>query len=439
MNKPDIFRKVALDRLASPEQLDQLMQVTTPKGWLGLGTLGALLIAAVIWSIIGTIPERIPGQAILLRSGGVFEVVSQSGGRVVDLPFQVGDMISEGQTVARLDQPTLSEQIRQAKLRVTALDAQYARNAQLLGRSAQLQNAATAQRRADLLETMRADDVVVANLRDRVRNEERLVDRGLLTNTHLLNTRQELEQARAKVRASANQITDLGVQALQSLTQAEHEQQAAVTQLLQARQELARLESDHALQSTIKSAYGGRVLEVMVEQGGIVNPGAPILTVSLTGKAVADLEAVAYVPSIHGKKIRAGMDIQIAPSTVKPEEYGYLVGRVTYVSDFPATPQGMQRVLKNQMLVQALSGSDAPYEVHADLLPDPDPASVSQYRWTSSQGPPTRIQSGTLATAAIVVNRRRPIYMVIPQLRARSERQERPPVETVGMRTGGRR
>ena len=38
-----IFRKVALERLSSPEQLDQLMQVTSPKGWLALAGLGALL------------------------------------------------------------------------------------------------------------------------------------------------------------------------------------------------------------------------------------------------------------------------------------------------------------------------------------------------------------------------------------------------------------
>src|SRR5213078_3576294 len=105
----------------------------------------------------------------------------------------------------RLDQPALSDQIRQARLRVAALDAQFARNAQLLGRSAQLQSASTAQRRADLLETMRADDVIVDNLRDRVKTEERLVAQGLLTNGQLLSTKQELEQARAKVRADANQ------------------------------------------------------------------------------------------------------------------------------------------------------------------------------------------------------------------------------------------
>ncbi|HST59266.1 MAG TPA: hypothetical protein VLK84_11265, partial [Longimicrobium sp.] len=72
---------------------------------------------------------------------------------------------------------------------------------------------------------------------------------------------------------------------------------------------------------------------------------------------------------------------------------------------------------KNDQLVTALSGEDAPYEIHADLIPDPDARNASRYRWSSSSGPPIRIQSGTLATAGVVVERRRPILMVIPQLR----------------------
>jgi len=133
---------------------------------------------------------------------------------------------------------------------------------------------------------------------------------------------------------------------------------------------------------------------------------------------VKEIEAVVYIPSLHGKRVRPGMEIQIAPSTVRREEYGYLLGKVTYVSDFPATPAGMRRVLKNDQLVVALSGQDAPYEIHADLIPDP--GSASSYRWSSSQGPPIRIQSGTLADANVVVERRRPIFMVLPPLRRRS-------------------
>jgi HlyD family secretion protein len=100
---------------------------------------------------------------------------------------------------------------------------------------------------------------------------------------------------------------------------------------------------------------------------------------------------------------------------VKQEEYGMMLGRVTYVSDFPATTRGMSRVLKNDQLVSVLSGGGAPYEVHVDLTVAPE--TVSRYKWSSSDGPPLAIQSGTLATASIEVRAERPIGMVIPLLR----------------------
>ena len=52
---PEMFRKSALARLASPEQLDQLMEVTDTKAWWTLAALGALVIAALAWSVIGRI------------------------------------------------------------------------------------------------------------------------------------------------------------------------------------------------------------------------------------------------------------------------------------------------------------------------------------------------------------------------------------------------
>jgi HlyD family secretion protein len=72
----------------------------------------------------------------------------------------------------------------------------------------------------------------------------------------------------------------------------------------------------------------------------------------------------------------------------------------------------MWRVLKNDKLVTALAGQDAPYEIHVDL--QVDPTTVSGYRWSSSSGPPQRIQSGTLSRGSIAVQRRRPVELVIP-------------------------
>ncbi len=411
----DIFRKVALDRLASPEQLDQLMQVTTPRGWLALLAMGGLLAAAVAWSVFGSIPERVSGQGMLIRSGGVFEVVSQSGGRVTDLSVRVGDAITEGQVVARLSQQETVDQVQQARARVAELEAKHRQVTAFASRDVELQAVHLAQQRANLEQSIAAAETTLGALRQRMENEEQLVKQGLVTRQTLLATVQEHEQFREKVRAARSDLAQLRVQGEQLRAKAEADAQVSLFELSEGRRELARLESELERNSQVTSPYTGRVLEVMTEQGSVVDRGVAILTVDLSGKAVKNLEAVVYVPSVHGKKVKPGMEIQIAPSTVRKEEYGYLLGRVTYVSDFPATPQGMQRILKNPQLVTALSGEDAPYEVHADLLPDP--GSLSRYRWSSSGGPPIRIQSGTLASANVVLERRRPIVMVIPQLR----------------------
>jgi HlyD family secretion protein len=75
----------------------------------------------------------------------------------------------------------------------------------------------------------------------------------------------------------------------------------------------------------------------------------------------------------------------------------------------------MQRVLKNERLVKAISGDNPLHEVHADLSRDME--TVSGYRWSSSKGPGTKIQSGTMCSAEITVEQRRPIELVIPFLR----------------------
>ena len=417
----EIFRSVALERLSSPEQLDQLMRVTTPRGWLGLAAMGGLLVTALVWSLVGSVPERINGQGILIRSGGVLEVESPSGGRVADLAVRVGEVITEGQVVARIAQQELVDRIRQTRAQVGELEGEHRRLTSFGERDAQLQAAYIARQRTNLEQSMAAGEATLRALQQKIQNEEQLVAQGLLTRQALLATTQEFESVRERVRSSRSELVQLDVQALRVRNDKEAERQANLAKLFQARRDLERLENELRTTSEVTSPYTGRVLEIMTEQGSIVERGNPILTIDLTGKAVKNLEAVVFIPSVHGKKVKPGMEIQISPSTVRKEEYGYLLGRVTYVSDFPVTPQGMQRVLKNEQLVSALSGKDAPYEVHADLLPDSDPRSVSSYRWSSSGGPPIRLQSGTLAGASIVVERRRPILMVIPQLRRTGE------------------
>ena len=51
-----IFREKSMDRISSPEELNDYIRVTTPSVWLVLLALVILLIGILAWSILGRIP-----------------------------------------------------------------------------------------------------------------------------------------------------------------------------------------------------------------------------------------------------------------------------------------------------------------------------------------------------------------------------------------------
>ena len=120
----EIFRKVSLERLSSPEQLDVLMQVTSPKGWVALLALCGLCLIAIAWGIFGSIPTKVHGNCILTHPGGVSEIVAPGAGRVADISVDVGDSVREGQIVARIARSEALEQIRSTEAKLRELTAQ---------------------------------------------------------------------------------------------------------------------------------------------------------------------------------------------------------------------------------------------------------------------------------------------------------------------------
>lgn len=71
----DLFRQESLERLSSPERLDELMTIVNLRTWLPLGALGLLVGLGLIWSWIGRIPVTTSGRGLLVKddraSGGI--------------------------------------------------------------------------------------------------------------------------------------------------------------------------------------------------------------------------------------------------------------------------------------------------------------------------------------------------------------------------------
>src|SRR3954471_23620092 len=101
VQQQSIFREKALARLSSPEQLDQVMQVTPLRGWLALLALAVVVAAAVAWGIFGSIPVEINTQGIMLGADGIRRLVAPTAGGVTEHK-RGGDVVKKGDVIASL-------------------------------------------------------------------------------------------------------------------------------------------------------------------------------------------------------------------------------------------------------------------------------------------------------------------------------------------------
>ncbi len=314
-----VFRNISLKRLSSPEQLDSLLTVVRPKGWLALIGLTLVVAAGLVWAVMGTIPIKVGGEGLLIRGGGVHQIAPHVGGRLVDVRIAEGDQVTKGQVVARIAVPELEEEL-------------------------------------------------VAAHREVVR----------------------LEQALALESTARDPAA-----------------------LVEARASLARLQELFLAHSRVVAPADGRVLEVRKKSGDFIAQSESLASFEASRDDVRELDVVIFVPAELGQRIVPGMEAQVSPLTASVEEYGFILGKAVSVSEYPVSRQGMLSLLGNQELVDRFSVTGgALVEVRIEMVMDP--STPSGYRWSASDGPPSRLQSGTLVSAAVVIDRERPINMILP-------------------------
>lgn len=100
MQDNQIFRKQALKRISSPDQLDRLVEITSPLGWAALLALAIVVIATLVWSVAGRLPITATGEGVLLPNPGLASVATLEAGQVTDLAVSENQNVTAGETVA---------------------------------------------------------------------------------------------------------------------------------------------------------------------------------------------------------------------------------------------------------------------------------------------------------------------------------------------------
>ena len=309
-----LFRKVSIERLSSPEQLDRMITITNAKSWFLLIAVSCILVAVIIWSITGSLATNVTAKGMLVKSGGIIDICSSEEGQISDIRVLPGDFIKKGDIIARINQNELVDEI-------TDLTDEL-----------------------ELLKKISTEDVNI----------------------------QVLEKQRKELKK--------------------------------------KLVSS----SVVISQEEGRVIEVNPSVGDQVTPGTVVIRIVKEGKGVKNLIAVLYVPVESGKKLAPGMETRISPSTIQKEEFGYLLGRVVSVSEYPVTVHTATQKLGSSELAETYVADTACLEVLVDLVTNME--TESGFEWSTPSGPPMEIENGTVCSASVIIDTQRPIEMVIPQI-----------------------
>jgi len=416
-----LFRDSAIARMTSPERLDMAAAVVRPSAWLLLLVCVLAVVAALVVGIFIKVPIKVSGNGILLNIAGVKEVVASAAGQLKSIKVRVGDHVKAGDVIAQVEQPDLRQEISAAAAELAEAKDQSEKVAAFQSRVRSTQDNLRAEQGQNLAKSVGFADQRVAALTERLRSFEDLAERGVITKQRLLDARNELSQAAEGLGRDRSALKQLEVEAENQRNEREREQLSISLKISTAERKLGLLNERMGRVDIMTSPYSGTVAEIKLNEGELVERGValatilPDVTAADGGENKAPLVATLYVPPANGKKVRPGMMVEVLPSTVKRQEHGYLVARITAVSEVPATQEGMLRVLKNRQLAQSLSEGGAPFEVRAELVPNAKTPTGLQ--WSSSRGPETTISNGTLCKAEIVTRTEPVLQVVLPYTR----------------------
>ena len=483
MTSPErkIFRQKSLDRLSSPERLDSLMQVVTPRAWIGLLGLGILLGAGIVWSLLGRIPQRVSARGILLDASQVVDLQSPIDGQITRLNVREGDCLQGGlnprqvsgrSIVATINPSDLKQQRQQQEIRLTKLQADHAAANQLESQRMQLEtsnlqqakiqlqqrlrdakilnpelktrsNLATAEQRKSLLQQI--EDVRQTNpvFEERLSRRRFLYEKGAITQDTVLQAEQEFQQNKQELSRLEAQLKALDV----SETEAEQRYLNTFTSIAEIETQLRGLDSQITqLQQQMLSGQSIREKELLGVVQSIQQLEKQIADNSLiTSPHTGCITEMKMVPGQVVAKGSALARIQLGRSDSKLEAIAFFSlqdgKQIKPGMSVQVAPNSVQRERFGAMMGEVTTVSSLPSsrEAIARLVGNDQLAELltangppievrvslrmesdnrTGYAWTSSQGPRTLLMtSGMMTTSWITLESRPPITFVMPILR----------------------
>lgn len=165
----------------------------------------------------------------------------------------------------------------------------------------------------------------------------------------------------------------------------------------------------------ISNIYGlSKVINIGTSRGAWVSPGTHLVMLQPISPENTDLTGYAFISLVNGKKISPNMDIHIMLDQANPAVFGYLKGKIDWISLYPTTKTILENFLQNSFLTARFSAQGDPFEIKFHLIKNAKTS--SGYQWTTKEGFPEPIQPGSTGTLHIIAEEQAPISFIFPRI-----------------------
>ena len=350
--------------------------------------------------------------------------------------MKLGDLVAPGEPIGEISQNELQDSIQEAELKLKDArheDLEFTRHEQnehdtqtkAIGR---VRRAIEESQATALIKLRIAEDIAIGD--DRLRAQK------YLGNVELLESRDKLYTIKDELNKGKSRLAELDLELIKGENTRGHSQLERRVKIEQLK---TRLDLDRAKlirTSQVVSQVHGKVVQVLVARGDLVHEGAPVVLLDCPEGAKGSdddaglYESIVFVPAGEGKKIDLGDPVEVSPATIKREEYGFIKGRVAGVWEIPATKMAMEAALEHPDLAESFVKKYAPgglLRVHVKLGERRDSRASGQgasdsrpgnrFVWSSPSGARQPLKTGTMCQAAIVVDKRKLIQLILPWTR----------------------
>lgn len=400
-----MFRKKALERLSSPEQLDKLLIIVKPSGWLALLTTIGIIIGVAIWASQTLIPIQIDTRGIIITPDGLFKVRAKLPGVVQEIFIKKGDFISAGTPIVRLYNKELEFELLQTEAEIEAL-TKFLKHPNPVNAPEIISSQTIDNLNTTLKKIIKERNVAIAQ------EEEALasMENNLLSEKI---SKEDLENQRKKIKALRDKLQQEQASFNQMMTELEEAQNASTIDYLQARllekEEIKATLVTQIQSLTMESPVSGVVLRLNTTEGQMIQSGQNVLTLEQPFKKGESHVIVGFIPVDLKGIILPDMPVKISLPPTNDSEFESIEGVVTHVSPYAVSEAEIEKSTISDKWANYLLPSTQVPSLEIVVTPLEDINEINYKKQFKNTPMTPVIESGEVCDLKITISQKRPL------------------------------